>query len=187
LTAKPGARPRPHDEIAASSKASTDRWRRIVISDDLAGWDAGGGFSAGGGAIDAQCERLSFCTWKGELEPHFRFDVKIAPSLSGEHSVVGVLYGVSDNAMHLVGFFAEQVLIAKIDEGLEHVGVLPTLPKEKLAGFVFGIERFDDHFDFYVDDKKVGTRKAEHDELAGGIGVFAQSASAKFSELRVKQ
>ncbi len=189
LCGKPHSLRAAYDEIAQSSKASTDRWHHVATSSDLAGWEAGNGWTAdANGVSNAGKSGLTFCQWKGDLEPHFRFDVKVEADFNAETDVVGVIYSANDNALHLAAIFGDgRLMIAKLDEKLEHLGVFPDVPKDKLKSFVFGVERFDDHFDFYVDDVKVGTRKATDNELHGDVGVFVQACRAKFSALRVRQ
>ncbi|MCC6408540.1 MAG: DUF1570 domain-containing protein [Planctomycetes bacterium] len=180
------ARAELRDGITAETDVALERWRRLPLGADLAGWDASEAFSVQDGALVGKSPGLSMCQWNGELAPHYRFEVRMVNA--EREGVWGVQYSVGANGTYLVGFFPDgHAQLVKLTDEMEYLGALAPVEGLDVGDFVFAIERFEDRFDFFVDGKKAGSRPATGDELSGGIGVFQQGAKVRFSDLRILQ
>ncbi|MBI5435149.1 MAG: hypothetical protein HZA52_20105 [Planctomycetes bacterium] len=180
------ARAELRDGITAETAVALERWRRLPLGADLAGWDASEAYSVKDGELVGKSAGLSSCQWNGELAPHYRFEVRMVND--DRDGVWGVQYSVGANGTYLVGFFPDgHAQLVKLAEEQEDVGFLAPVEGLDVGDFVFAIERFDDRFDFFVDGKKAGSRPATGDELAGGLGLFQQGAKVRFSDLRLLQ
>lgn len=174
------------EEIEAEAGVGLERWRRLPLSADLAGWDASEAYSVQEGALVGKSKGLASIQWNGALAAHYRFEVRLQ---NAERSGVwGVQYSVGPNGTYLVGFFPDgHAQLVKLAEEQEDIGFLAPAAGVDVGDFVFALERFEDRFDFFLDGKKVGSRPASGDELEGGIGLFQQGAKVRFSALRLLQ
>jgi hypothetical protein len=174
------------ESIRSEASVDLERWRRLPLAADLAGFEASPAFHVADGALVGKSQGLAACEWSGALAPHYRFEVRIANA--AKNGVWGVQYSSSANGTYLLGWFPDgHAQLLKLAEQQEDLGVLAPISPAQLGDFVLAVERHEDRFDFYVDGKKVGSRPASGDELSGGIGVFQQGAEVRFSDLRVLQ
>lgn len=173
-------------EIESTSGANLERWRRLPVTSDLAGWDGSPAFSAQEGAVVGKSKGLASLEWTGALAPHYRFETRIV-NADGD-GVWGVQYSVGPNGTFLVAFFPDgHAQLVKLAEEQENLGGFPAPDDMDPKDFVFALERHEDRFEFFVNGKKAGEREASGDELEGGFGVFQQGTKARFSDLRLLQ
>jgi hypothetical protein len=172
--------------LAADGELDVRRWRRPVLDADLTHWETGKGWKRDGEGLFAQTSGVSFATWKNELPPRYRLEVRFASVDLEDDGFVALTFGERGEGLLYYGVGGPGLLevgrLRKTWESIEEIGLLPPRALERLN---LAIDVTPEKCVFWIEDEVVFEHAFSPDETPGRPGLVMQGGSAGFSEFRV--
>ncbi len=173
--------------LADPSDLDLRRWRRPVLDSELTHWDAGKGWQRDGEGLFAKHDGVSFATWKHELPPRYRLEVRLGSVDLEDDGFVALTFGERGEGLLYYGIGSPGLLevgrLRKTWESIEDLGLLPPTALERLN---LAIDVSPEKCVFWIEDREVFEHAFSPDETPGRPGLVIQGGSAGFSEFRVR-
>jgi hypothetical protein len=177
-------------EIGSEEQVNLERWRRLLVPDDLEGWEASPDYSVlDGGNLSVNTGRMASASRMKEMPEDYRYEVWIEPKSGGDGPVYGLVLGSNhQTGLRIFAYLPNSGIagLFTLKGGPVQLKLLkkPKLEDEDILRFAVEVSGRD--VKFFLNDQDLGSTKLRPDHVRGGVGAFVQDGEAIISEMRVR-